>query len=252
MSPSGRLPHKAHGAKITASAGNMKLEFMKNHSSNRAILILESPWELDHFDANRSSVRPFIEGIGKLAGDTEVFHANFYDKKSFEKALECLCKRKFENTIVYIAAHGYKSKIAGVSITDILFEIGDRSKSSNINGVLFGSCFVGANTIEMEVYIEKSNIKWISGYASSTDWFEGTIVDCAILRGMLSMDESNYDNEEAIVASFANSIYCFDDRFVIGTDYKDKDVTLRNSLKLVVQKKGRGSRAKDVSDQIFN
>lgn len=55
----------------------------KRHSSNRAILILESPWELDYSDSNRTSVLPFVEGVGKLAGDTEVYHANFYDKNSF-------------------------------------------------------------------------------------------------------------------------------------------------------------------------
>ena len=63
---------------------------------------------LDDGDANRSSVLPFIEGVAKLAGDTEVYHANFYDKRSFEMALDCLCKTKFQNTIVYVAAHGYK------------------------------------------------------------------------------------------------------------------------------------------------
>lgn len=224
---------------------------MKHPSSNRAILILESPWELDHFDANRSSVRPFIEGIGKMAGDTEVFHANFYDKKSFRNALDCLCKRKFENTLVYIAAHGYKAKIADVPIDDILFEIGERSKASNINGVMLGSCFVGSNTKSMEIFIENTNIKWVAGYASSAEWFEGTLVDCAILRGMLAVDESEYEDEDAMVVAFANSIYCFDETFVIGDDYKRNQVTLRNSLKLVIQKKGRGSRAKDVSDRIF-
>ena len=36
----------------------------------RAILVLESPWELDSHDANRSSVLPFVEGVAKLAGNT--------------------------------------------------------------------------------------------------------------------------------------------------------------------------------------
>ena len=37
--------------------------------------------ELDFSDSNRVSVRYFIDGIGKIAGDTEVYHANFYDKR---------------------------------------------------------------------------------------------------------------------------------------------------------------------------
>ncbi|MCA1773838.1 MAG: hypothetical protein LC677_15020, partial [Halomonas sp.] len=65
---------------------------MSTRHASRAILVLESPWELDSQDANRSSVIPFVQGVAKLTGDTDVHHANFYDKKSFEMALECLCK----------------------------------------------------------------------------------------------------------------------------------------------------------------
>ncbi len=78
----------------------------RHHYSNRAILILENPWELDSADCNRTSVLPFVEGIAKLAGDTEVFHANFYDKRSFDRALEILCSARFNNAVIYIAAHG--------------------------------------------------------------------------------------------------------------------------------------------------
>ncbi|HIF9377158.1 TPA: hypothetical protein ACX6R4_000873 [Photobacterium damselae] len=116
---------------------------MARHSANRGILVLESPWELDDCDSNRSSVIPFIEGVAKLAGDTEVYHANFYDKKSFEFALKCLCKVRFSNTIVYIAAHGYKKKVGNMKLEDILFAIGSKSKQYNITGIMFGSCFVG-------------------------------------------------------------------------------------------------------------
>ncbi|MEA5328680.1 hypothetical protein [Vibrio parahaemolyticus] len=51
---------------------------MARHSANRGILVLESPWELDDSDSNRSSVVPFIEGVAKLAGDTEVYHAAYF------------------------------------------------------------------------------------------------------------------------------------------------------------------------------
>lgn len=116
---------------------------------------------------------------------------------------------------------------------------------------MLGSCFVGSNIESMEVFIEDTNIKWIGGYASSAEWFESTLVDCSILRGMLTVDESDYEDEDAMVVSFANSIYCFDENFVIGDDYKGNPITLRESLKLVIQKKGRGSRSKNVSNLIF-
>jgi hypothetical protein len=38
---------------------------MSIRHASRAILVLESPWELDDQDANRSSVIPFVEGGSK-------------------------------------------------------------------------------------------------------------------------------------------------------------------------------------------
>ncbi len=57
---------------------------MPKHTSSNCILVIESPWELDGQDSNRSSVVPFIEGIAKLHGDTDVYFLNFYDKSSFK------------------------------------------------------------------------------------------------------------------------------------------------------------------------
>jgi len=85
---------------------------MTRHHARRAIIVLEAPWELDDKDANRSSVLTFIEGVAKFAGDMEVLHANFYDKSSFKYALKCLCKTRYQNAIVYIAAHGGRGKSA--------------------------------------------------------------------------------------------------------------------------------------------
>lgn len=225
---------------------------MKNHSSNRAILVLEAPWELDFCDSNRVSVRHFIDGIGKLAGDTEVYHANFYDKSSFKKALECLCKQRFENTIVYIAAHGYKKKINNaVSISDLMFMVGEKSKDYNITGLMLGSCFVGENTTTMQVYLEGTNMAWMSGYSSKSTWLEGTFIDCAILASMLNLDEEDYTNIELIVETLGISISGFSESFCIGEDYEGDKVRLRDSIQFVVQQRGRGHRAKLVTDKVF-
>ncbi|HDO1355479.1 hypothetical protein Q7I30_19105 [Aeromonas veronii] len=223
----------------------------KRHSSNRAILILESPWELDYSDSNRTSVLPFVEGVGKLAGDTEVYHANFYDKSSFLKALDCLCKRKFTNTTVYIAAHGYKKKVGNVSISDLIWEVGLRSKECNITGLMIGSCFVGENTSTMEAYLEGTNLKWCAGYSSTSLWLEGTLIDCAILSRMTDLDETDYADKDNMIHHFASSIAAFSDSFKIGRDYREQPVPLNKSLQFVIQPSGKGKRAKCVSEEVF-
>lgn len=224
---------------------------MKKHSANRAIFVLESPWELDDGDANRTSVLPFVEGVAKFAGDTEVYHANFYDKNSFSKALECLCKMKFKNTTVYIAAHGYKKKVGNVLISDLLLLVGERSKKCNITGVMFGACFVGKETIAMEVCIEGTNLKWCAGYASTSNWLEGTLIDCAILSNMSDLDKEDFSDRENLINCFAQAIAPFSNTFKIGEDYKMNPVSLAESMQFVVQANGKGNRAKTISSEVF-
>ncbi|TMO22431.1 hypothetical protein [Pseudoalteromonas sp. S4741] len=181
-------------------------------SSTNAILVLESPWGLDEKDNNRSSVVPFMQGIAKYTGDTEVFHANFYDKKSFDYALDCITREGFKNTIIYIAAHGYEDKIGNVKVDHILGEVSDISKQQNITGLLFGSCFIGKKTLEMEVYIQESGLRWCMGYASSCNWLEGTMIDAAIIGAMISLENGDFESRDIINSAFANAIAPFAER----------------------------------------
>lgn len=223
----------------------------RKHHSNRAILVLESPWEIDDCDANRTSVLPFVEGVAKYAGDTEVFHANFYDKSSFRKALACLCKQSFENTTVYVAAHGHKRRIGGIEIIELLTLISQESKRCNITGVMLGSCFVGENTTAIEVCLKGSNLRWCVGYASESDWLTGTLIDCSVLIEMSAFDINDFSKPDAMIESFSRAISHFSASFNIGNNYRQDPVSLRESLKFVIQATGKGRHAKVVSEEVF-
>lgn len=220
-------------------------------SSTNAILVLESPWELDEKDNNRSSVVPFMQGIAKYTGDTEVFHANFYDKKSFDYALDCITREGFKNTIIYIAAHGNKNKVGNVKVEHILLEVSSISQRQNITGLLFGSCFVGGNTPKMDAYIQESGLRWCMGYASSCNWLEGTMIDAAIIGAMISLENGDFESRDIINSAFADAIAPFADNFIIGSDYSGDKVSIRDSLKFVCQPEGKGYRAKEVTDEVF-
>jgi hypothetical protein len=92
---------------------------MPRKYADRAIIVLESPWELDSTDANRSSVLPFINGIAKLTGDTDVLHANFYDESSLLLAAKCLAKSRHKNALVYVAGHGGDGEVGDVDLLNI-------------------------------------------------------------------------------------------------------------------------------------
>ncbi|MCU6665066.1 hypothetical protein D3C75_256150 [compost metagenome] len=219
--------------------------------SKNAILVLESPWKLDDYDANRSSVLPFVQGIAKMHGNTEVYSLNFYNKASFDLALECLCRQKFDNTIVYVAAHGSKTHIGDVSLKHILTKINEKSRKFNIKGLMLGSCFAGSKTWLLEGFTEDSKLTWCAGYSSSCYWLQGTMIDCAIIHRALSIEDEHYQNREDMEEAFAAAIAPFAPNSVIGTNAKDESVALSQSLQFVIQPEGRGFRARLSSEPIF-
>ncbi|MFK3712736.1 hypothetical protein [Leclercia adecarboxylata] len=224
---------------------------MPKSKCKNAILVFESPWNLDNYDANRSSVLPFVQGVAKMQGDTEVFFQNFHNKSSFKFALECLCRQKFNNTIVYIAAHGSKDRIGKVSIEDLLAAVNEKSREYNIKGLMLGSCFAGTKTDLLQIYTEGSNLRWSAGYSSSCDWLIGTMIDCAIIHSALNIEDEQYKTHEAMQKVFAGAIASFASNAIIGENRKQKSVPLSDSLQFVIQPEGRGFRAQVSSPKVF-
>ena len=224
---------------------------MPKKYANRAIIVLESPWELDPGDANRSSVLPFIEGVAKLAGDTDVLHANFYDESSLLSAASCLAKSRHRNAIVYIAAHGGSGTVGNVELVGVFAAIKVFAESCNITGVLIGSCFGGQCGTTLEVGIEGSQLRWCASYASSAFWLQGTLVDCAILESMIDLPATAYKNRDKMIKRLAGAISLFAPAYPIGEDEDEDPVSLRDSLRFVVQPEGSGHRARNVSEEVF-
>lgn len=220
-------------------------------SNKNAILVLESPWKLDEHDAHRSSVLPFVQGIAKMHGNTEVYCLNFYNKSSFDLALDCLCRQKFDNTIVYVAAHGSKTHVGDVSLKHILSTINEKSRKFNIKGLMLGSCFAGSKTYLLEALTEDSKLTWCAAYSSSCYWLRGTMLDCALIHSALNIQDKEYKTHDEMQKAFADAIAPFAPNGVIGNDSQDEPVALSESLQIVIQPQGRGFRARLSSDDIF-
>ena len=178
---------------------------------HRAIIVLESPWELDSTDANRSSVLPFISGIAKLAGDTDVLHANFYDGSSLLLAAKCLAKSRHKNAVVYVAAHGGDGEVGDVDLLNMFAAIQVFAKQCNITGVLIGSCYGGECITKLQSGIEASHLRWCASYASSAFWLQGTLLDCAILESMLDLPAAAYKKGEKMIERLAMAISLLSD-----------------------------------------
>lgn len=222
---------------------------MATQRTKGAILVLESPWGLDKHDANRSSVRPFIEGMAKYAGDIEVCHTTFYDEHSFEVGLDKLCRTPFNNTLVYVAAHGSETR-AGAHLTDISSAVRGRASEFNISGMLLGSCFAGSNTKAHQFAIQGSPLRWIIGYASECDWLTGTMIDCALLHEAIRFQKNSF-GQANLVKRFSEALAPFSADAYIGDDCEGEPTALRDSLQIVVQTPGSGNRPAVISDEVF-
>ncbi len=220
--------------------------------TSRAILVFEGPWSLDEYDQNRSSVLPFVEGIAKYSHSVEVFHTRFYDLKSFKSALQELTKVKFTNTVVYICAHGWKNKIGGAKLSDLLAWVGVYSKEVNITGIMLGSCFVGENRNSIGYFLEGTNMVWCAGYSSDSDWLSGTMIDISILHNMLFIDEKDFNDGDKLINEFGTALSHFSQNYIIGEDYKGNEISLSKSLTILIQPRGQGKKARDVSSDIWS
>ena len=224
---------------------------MSRYISRRAIVVLESPWELDETDANRTSVLPFVEGIGKLTADTVVHYANFYDKSSFEKGLECLCKGDLEGRVVYVSAHGDENRIGDVRLTDLLLAIAQKSEEFKIDGVILGGCFVGERTEEMAECIKGSRLRWCVGYKAAVDWLPTMMVDCSILSTMSGLRSDVFKSWEKLISKIAAAFEYFNPKMAIESDADGHIVTMQEAMSVVVQPSGQGFKAKEVSEDVW-
>jgi hypothetical protein len=224
---------------------------MTRKHANRAIIVLESPWELDDTDANRSSVLPFVEGVAKLTGDMEVLHANYYDEKSFLYAIRCLSKAKYKNAVVYIAAHGGDGEVGNIELLSAFAAVSLVAEDCNITGVLVGSCYGGECLATLKAGIMNSRLRWCAGYASSANWLDGTLIDCSILAEMADLSPAAYKDGGKLIDALTSAISAFSPTFPIGKDADGALVALRDSLQFVIQPDGQGHRARTVSDEVF-
>ncbi|MBY9962325.1 hypothetical protein ISH77_32220 [Pseudomonas aeruginosa] len=173
------------------------------------------------------------------------------DREIRNRALEILCSARFNNAVIYIAAHGNKGKVGGVKLEDILFAIGDHSKNTNITGIMLGSCFAGTDTDTIEVFMQGTNIKWCVGYSSSCDWLPATMIDCSIMASMLELDEEELSDRATMIELLAQALAPFSRTYVIGEDTDDNAMTMEESIRVVMQPSGRGNRARHVTDEVL-
>ncbi|BCG47959.1 hypothetical protein GEOBRER4_n2817 [Citrifermentans bremense] len=203
-----------------------------------ALMILESPWwEIDE-NPGRASVFPFFHGLERLDDNVKVYHTTFYEGKSFRLALEDLSNTsRFNRLFLYIASHGNTRMIGKVPLTAVIDAIKSCASCSNIEGLIIGSCLAGMQVDLLKEAITGTSLVWAMGYAGYVDWFTSTLIDLAVMRGMLGATKRQLGDRDLLFQRFRQAIARFDLDYALATDLDDKELSLRKAVSLVIQPK---------------
>ena len=213
--------------------------------AGKAILILENPWWTPYINKKRASVLPFFQGMENFLENFSVYHSFFYESNGFRAALkDDLTNTREDRLYIYIASHGSGRTIAGcgsapaIKLTTIFSEIEKITQTTNIEGVVLGSCEVGNNIQDFKDVLIGTRIAWIFGYTCEIDWLPSTLIDLSIFEHLTKMSNSDLNKREKIIMAFVHSLKKFDGDFIIGNR---ENICLKDAITLVIKPRGRGN-----------
>ncbi|HOT03826.1 MAG TPA: hypothetical protein PK069_06585 [Methanolinea sp.] len=210
-----------------------------------ALLVLEGPWWTPAHKPKRPSVLPFQEGLEKYKGNFNIYYSNFYEKQSFKRALEDdLAHAREDRLFLYIAAHGGsrmvgaleaeggKTLTSGMRLTTLLRDVRRVARNANIEGVLLGSCTLGANRADLLATLKTSPLAWIFGYACEIDWIPSTLIDLSLLEHAMALKKEDLRSRTKIIGAFSSALSRFSGEFPICKE-ENRSVPLKYAISLL-------------------
>ncbi len=228
---------------------------MSSPTGGTALLVLEGPWWTPKDKPKRPSILPFLEGLEKYRGDFNLYYSNFYEKSGFRRALEDdLTHTREDRLFLYVAAHGYARMIGGLKsntgmqLSTLLSQVKSVAQYSNIEGVVIGSCNIGANYEDFASTVKGSRISWIFAYTCEIDWIASTLLDVSIFEHLIALPRKDLKSRDAILDAFARALTRFNPRYLICGG---EATPLSHAITLVVQPRRRGARPLDARRPLF-
>jgi hypothetical protein len=199
-----------------------------------ALVILEGVW--DDFDDNpgQRSNAPFLEGVCRSVDSIRSYRLNFYDAASFAAALEKAVTVPEKRILLYIGAHGSKTRLGSANATNLMKKVAEFSRDKRkIEGIILSSCLVAGHDPALIASL-KGGTHWIFGYTSSVDFLGSIRLETAILEQVWLAQHDYAQDEDKIVEVFAKALGSFNPVWKIGGD---GTVPLWQSVRLVTRGK---------------
>lgn len=228
-----------------------------------ALLVLEGPWWTPAHKPKRPSVLPFLEGLEKYKGNFNIYYSSFYEKQSFRKALEDdLAHTREQRLFLYIAAHGGSRMVgalegeggktisSGMRLTTLLRGVRRVARTTNIEGVLLGSCTIGANRTDLLATLKTSPIAWIFGYACEIDWIPSTLIDVSILEHAMALKKEDLRSRTKIIGAFSSALSRFSGDYTICRE-ENRSVPLKYAISLLCKPRKPHASPEDLTRQLL-
>lgn len=216
--------------------------------SKKALLVLERPWDSLRESPLQLSMVPFFQSLERLDGNISVYRADFFEREGFRAALDHLMSHHHERSILYVAAHGDGSHLAGsdgapkVQLSTALIEIFVRAAlKGNIEGFVLGSCFLGNRGELIESVFRGAGLRWAVAYTAAVDWLPSALIDMQIVSKMAAASPEDFASSEKMTGLFAEALSLFNPRSVMAEDWNGKPVVLEDAIRIWVRRSGQGN-----------
>lgn len=229
----------------------------------KALLVLERPWYSLKNSPAQISVLPFFQGLERLDEDQlTVYHATFFDRSGFRKALAHLMGHSHESAILYIGSHGDGTHLAGETVLDAKLRMKTAAEaikahaenSKNIEGVIFSGCSLGLNGAEIESLFKGTRLRWAMAYAADVNWLDSMMLEMSVISTMAFLTKRRLNSARMTMESLAKAVGRFNPNcsFAIKeNDGKEEVVFLRDAVRFWVRQQGQGNHAvPDISVEI--
>jgi len=221
-------------------------------SARKTVVVLEHVWDDFSKPSNKDiSVLPYVDGVCRLH-NYELHYGKYVGSSGFREwfsRLDSILSDKDRRIILYIAGHGSSSSIGANDIDDVLQHLWGSSNTLNVEGCIFGGCFVGQNIDHFKAWMTQSNLTWIVGYKHAVDWLPSTLCDISIISNLLSTTDKILSDRSSLESSLQNSVDIFNPTTCISTGIDKSRYDFKNTLSCVIQPRRQGQ--KPIEIQLF-
>jgi len=99
--------------------------------------------------------------------------------------------------------------------------------------------------------MENSSITWVTGYSTASYWLLGTLIDISIIDSMLNLEYPGFTSEQAITDALGKAVAGFPTAHSFERIAPKKETRLDRSLIFLAQPRGRGQRARSVTQAVL-